>query len=32
LMHIKADLFVEDLEDLENVYSSIYGLNKPNSR
>lgn len=32
LMHIKADLFVEDLEDLENVYTSIYGLNKPNTK
>jgi len=30
LMHIKADNFVEDLEDLDNVYRSIYGLHKPN--
>jgi len=30
--HIKADCFVEDLEDLENVYQSVIGLSKPNQR
>ena len=29
LMHIKADNFVEDLSDLENVYKGVYGLHKP---
>jgi len=30
--HIRADVFVEDLEDLESVYESVHGLSKPKNR